>query len=70
METNVGKAIREYDELHAVCPACGSRNYETTLMGYAMEYSPEVRVVENRNRVCCQSCGWGGRGHDLVPAKK
>lgn len=53
-ETDVGK----FEKLHAVCPDCGSIEFEETTGG-----------LLELNRVTC-GCGWKGRSDELVEAKE
>jgi hypothetical protein len=61
--------MTEYRKQHRVCPKCGSRDYNMTLVGYIFdERHPEE--YKDRNACRCNNCGWGGIVHDLVPEKE
>ncbi len=49
---------------HAICPACGYAEFETTCIGYIFMPSG----FRDENRVTCQ-CGWRGIVHDLQKQK-
>ena len=63
------KFMQQYDKLHSCCPNRGSRNYESTLMGFLFnENHPEE--YKNKNSITCLKCGWRGIYDDLVPNEK
>lgn len=58
--------IRKYGNEHWCCPKCGSRNYSTTLAGYAYD-EEHLENYKDRNHCKCHDCGWEGIRHELAP---
>ncbi len=54
-----------YYHLRKNCPLCGSKEVSQTYVGYIFS----SHNFEDRNSASCQSCGWSGLVHDLMPDK-
>jgi len=58
--------MKIYHTEHYCCPVCHSKNFSSTLVGYAYdENHPEN--YKDSNSCHCYTCGWEGSRHKLVP---
>ena len=55
-----------YHTEHYCCPVCHSKNYSSTLAGFAYDPANPKDYVDH-NSCHCYSCGWEGVVHQLVP---
>ena len=55
-----------YHTEHYCCPVCHSKNFSSTLVGYAYDPS-KPEEYKDLNSCHCYTCGWEGSRHKLVP---
>lgn len=62
----INEMLDDYGKEHKCCPECGSPIIQMTLVGFIVDTRKPTEYA-NRNRAVCESCGWKGQVHDLVP---
>lgn len=58
--------MKIYYTEHYCCPVCHSKNFSSTLAGYAYD-SSKPEEYKDLNSCHCYTCGWEGNRHELVP---
>ena len=66
---NYEEFMKIYHTEHYCCPVCHSKNFTSTLVGYAYDPS-KPEEYKDLNSCHCYTCGWEGSRHKLVPRPK
>lgn len=60
--------LDKYRRIHKYCPRCGSGSISRTVVDFPFDPNNKT-AYKDRNRTTCDSCGWKGIVHDLVPGR-
>lgn len=61
--------MKEYRLKHAVCKICGSKEYNTTLVGYMFDRTKPEEYKDN-NRCTCMKCGNVSSHHERISVEE
>lgn len=63
------KFMKAYRAQHELCPKCGSKNHESTLMGFVLNMDMKDEY-KDLNRCKCMNCGDTHTAHERISRKE